>query len=499
MTPQQLRDSLSTDFNLIGFVDLADLTDNPSAVFKFFAPRYQQEFQINDRIVIYTSQPIPDQLITHLYRTANFIDISNWFILLCTETDINQQLSNLCCSESTDPISFQNLVVTLNNTKNLSNDYMLPDTVCAIPWMNLEITPAGSIKPCCMSEDTIGNIQKDSLTDVFNGFYMQQLRQDFLDGKKNPGCNNCWSRESKGLASTRQHNIRRLREPFLTKFLHKPEIAQLDIKFQNTCNFKCRICNSESSSLYAAEESKFYNIPLVPQTKWSESDNFINQINNLLPSITNIDMYGGEPFLIKRFAETLKLAVDQDLAKNIRLHYNSNGSVWPSELIKYWPNFKLVDIHFSIDAVGDQFNLQRGGSWDDVESNILKIKNLGFSNMSISVMPTVSVMNILYIDQVIDWAKSHDLQVFVNHLSSPLEFSLLELTRQAKDLVLKKHQASQWPEMKHILNYVQSLPDSNGENFCNKTQWFDSIRQENFSDSHTEIANAMGYVYNKQV
>jgi hypothetical protein len=69
---------------------------------------------------------------------------------------------------------------------------------------------------------------------------------------------------------------------------------------------------------------------------------------------------------------------------------------------------------------------------------------------------------------------------------------------QVNDIVLKKHQDSPWPEMKNILNYIQSLPDSDGTMFCKKIQWFDSIRKENFSDSHFEIANAMGYVYNKQ-
>ena len=133
------------------------------------------------------------------------------------------------------------------------------------------------------------------------------------------------------------------------------------------------------------ENKKFYRILYKPSyavqaRELTQMQSILqNQINHLLPSITNIDMYGGEPFLIKRFSEILKSAVDRDLAKHIRLHYNSNGSVWPSELINYWPNFKLVDINFSIDAIGDQFNLQRGGSWNDVESNILKIKNLGFN------------------------------------------------------------------------------------------------------------------------
>ena len=49
----------------------------------------------------------------------------------------------------------------------------------------------------------------------------------------------------------------------------------------------------------------------------------------------------------------------------------------------------------------------------------------------------------------------------------------------------------------HQLKIIQQLPDSSGINFNKQVDWFDNIRNENFSESHFEIANAMGYVYNK--
>ena len=100
----------------------------------------------------------------------------------------------------------------------------------------------------------------------------------------------------------------------MLEYFERPQISMLDIKFQTTCNFKCRVCNSSSSSLHAEEQSKFLNIPLVPQLKWSESDSFINQVNSLLPTLTNIDMYGGEPFLLNKFAKVLKQAVVSGVA-----------------------------------------------------------------------------------------------------------------------------------------------------------------------------------------
>lgn len=499
MTPEQLYASLSTKFNLINFIDLAELSASAGSAIDFFKSNYKPEYQVDDRIVIYSDQSIDDALLSHIYDVANFIDVSNWFVLFCTSTDISQQLSRVCETASADPVPFQNLVVELSHTNNLSTQYHLPETMCAIPWSNLEIQSSGTIAPCCMFRGSVGHIQKDTLTDVFYGTQMKNLRTAFLNGEKPGGCKNCWDKESKGLTSIRQHNAKRLKEKFVTDFLYNPTISHLDIKFQNTCNFKCRICNAESSSLYAAEQAKYAGIPLAPQLKWSEDPSFIEQINKLLPNITNIDMFGGEPFLIKKFAETLKTAVDQGYAKNIRLHYNSNGSTWPEHLIEYWPHFKCVDIHFSIDAIGKRAELQRGGHWPDIEANILRIKNLNFQNMSLSIMPAISAMSIYYIDEVVDWAKKHDFQIFVSHVINPEGFSLNSLTTEARDLILKKHRNNPWPEMKKIIEFLESSEVSDGKKFCEQTQWFDSVRQENFSESHPEIAKALGYVYNKNL
>jgi MoaA/NifB/PqqE/SkfB family radical SAM enzyme len=209
-------------------------------------------------------------------------------------------------------------------------------------------------------------------------------------------------------------------------------------------------------------------------------------------------MYGGEPFLVKKFKKVLELAVNNNHARNIRLHYNSNGSIWPEQFLPYWHCFKLVDIHFSIDAIGDQFDLQRGGNWYKVEENILKLKSLGLPNLSISVMPTISIMNVYYIDQVYDWATKHGFPIFVSHARG-VGMELQYLTREAKELVIKKFKNHHWNEIQNIIKIIQELPDSNGQEFRSNTKWFDQVREESFSKNHREIAEAMGYVYNRTV
>jgi sulfatase maturation enzyme AslB (radical SAM superfamily) len=284
-----------------------------------------------------------------------------------------------------------------------------------------------------------------------------------------------------------------LKTDLVTKYLDAPTITSLDISPGNTCNFKCRICGPKASSLFAQEVQSNTDIISVKSLNWPDSSpKVLEEIIGLLPSLTNIDMYGGEPFLIKHLYRLVQEAVDQDQAKHIRLHYNSNGSIYPAGLIEHWKKFKHIDIQFSIDNVRERFELERGGSWSEVEANICRLVDLKLPNLKISIMPTVNVMNILYLDEVLQWADSLGLPVNFNYLSTPAEFSIKNLTAQAKKIIIEKLKNHPRSEVINMLATIQSLPDSDGKDFVNLSKHFDRIRNQNLLTTHRDIATAMG-------
>jgi radical SAM protein with 4Fe4S-binding SPASM domain len=488
-----LEQQLSPTVNILTMLDLGDLSKSPSALFKILDAHYREKYNHQDRIVFYTAHIPSEKFFQYLYEAVNFIDISNCFILICGPSELEQLINSYCGKYSTDPIPFQFFQTSIQDTCNIEDKFSLPDTICAIPWTNLEILQNGNITPCCRNSLVLGNIKDTTLTQAFHSELLQQLRNKLMDGQRPSACNGCWGLEEKNLTSMRVHNAKRLKKDFLTKYIDQPELSTLDIKFNNTCNFKCRICSSDSSSLFAQEQNKFLGKIVNSQNNWSEDQQFISQVVENLPSITNIDMFGGEPFLIKGFSKVLKLAVEGNHSSNIRLHYNSNGSIWPLHSLPYWPSFKMVDIHFSIDAIGKQFELQRGGCWEDVESNILRIKSLRLPNLTISIMPTISIMNVYYIDQVYDWSKKYGFPIFVNYVSGA-GLELTYLTNESKKIISEKFKNHPWKEIQNILKIIQKLPDNDGEQFRSKIKWFDQVRQEKFAESHLEIAKAMRYV-----
>ena len=71
--------------------------------------------------------------------------------------------------------------------------------ICILPWVSVETSPLGEIKPCCLAIDPVvdndGNVLKlsnSTLTEAYNSNYMRDLRQSFLNGEKPETCKRCW-------------------------------------------------------------------------------------------------------------------------------------------------------------------------------------------------------------------------------------------------------------------------------------------------------------------
>ena len=239
MTPiSQLEKTLQTQYNLKCFIDLAELTTSPTRAYQHFDRCYQEVFDHNDRLVFYTSEIVSDQLLQHLYKATDLIDVSNYFVLICSPHQIKQPVNK-------DP--FQTLQIFLEATNSFQENFVVSNTLCPLPWRHVEVLSSGEVRPCCVYTDSVDHVKNNSLNHAFNNTKFQTLRQDLLSGKRPSGCNKCWENEKNGLTSNRHYHMRLLKKELLTKDLDNPAIKSLDLKPGNTCNFKCRICNPVSS------------------------------------------------------------------------------------------------------------------------------------------------------------------------------------------------------------------------------------------------------------
>lgn len=398
---------------------------------------------------------------------------------------------------------------------------MLPHPkICILPWVSVETTPTGTMRACCLSTEEIHHDQQKLTVDkglsaAYRSSSMVQLREQFIKGERPSSCQRCWAEEDAGRTSKRQWHLRKFAGQTAQVRWHETQPEQLwflDLKLGNICNLKCRICGTWSSSKWAQEEIDFQTITdpkltraytQLKQGQWPrQSNNFWNDLKSLLPQIRYIEFTGGEPFLIKEHVELLQKAVDLELAKEINIHYNTNGTVWDQDLVQVWQHFNSVEIAFSIDNIGQRFELERSGAkWQEVCQNINYAKLLRHQskNIRLQVCMTMNIQNVYYFDQLSNWAMEQGFDmVYVNMLHDPPHMNIGRMTSRARDLVIDKLKTAvvhprMINEVQGLINFISNGPGSNGTEFCEFMQRTDNNRAENFAHTHPEIAEAMGY------
>lgn len=401
----------------------------------------------------------------------------------------------------------------------------LPKSICMLPWVSIETSPIGTARPCCLAQEEIVDNQgfkfdlnKDNLETIYHSKYMQNLRQQFRNGKKPATCKLCWDEESAGRTSKRIHSQVRLKELYTKVDWDNDNPNQLwflDLKLGNICNLKCRICGSWSSSKWAAEEleyvpkdfSKKDHIAYqwLKQGSWPRNSdtNFWENLKQLVPNIKYLEFTGGEPWLIQEHIDLLKFAVAQGYSKNIDIHYNTNATQWPTDLVQIWKDFGRVDIAFSIDNVGEKFEYERyGASWSTANEIIDAVHSLQmlYSNITTQLCFTVNIQNVYYLDELLSWADTKNFgDIYFNMLHSPDHMSIQCMTPIAQELVLNKLNTTLWrskkyqQEIDNITKFIKNGSGSDGKEFLEKMQRTDAYRKQNFKNTHPEIAMAMGY------
>lgn len=395
---------------------------------------------------------------------------------------------------------------------------MLPEKICMLPWISIETSPIGTARPCCLAIDEITktdgskyNLRETTLEEIYHSEYMQNLRKEFLAGNKPKTCQRCWDEEAAGRTSKRMNSRIRLKEYYDSidwNNLDPNQLWFIDLKLGNICNLKCRICGSWSSSKWAKEEIdyvggnrkehlayKFLQLGAWPR----ETEVFWDNLRTLLPNIKYFEFTGGEPFLIQQHFDLLEYAVKHDYAKNIEIHYNTNGTVFPDQH-HLWNHFKHVEVAFSIDNTEQKFEYERYGAlWDEVQANLSKFAQLRTSKLSTQLCTTVNIQNVYYLPEVCEWVATQTFDhVYFNMLHDPWHMNVGRMTAEAKQLVIDKLTAHQFDpkyrmEIMRIIKFIENGETSDGNDFVVKMQQADEYRNQSFLTTHPEIARAMGY------
>lgn len=230
------------------------------------------------------------------------------------------------------------------------------------------------------------------------------------------------------------------------------------------------------------------------------SPEFWQDLETLLPNVTEFEFTGGEPFLISEHFDVLEKAVELGVSQQIDLHYNTNGTVWPQQA-HIWKHFNRVEIAFSIDNIGEKFELERSGAnWNQLLATIVSAREFfSVKRIQLQACVTVSVYNILDLPEICAWMdQQHFDSVYLNLLHDPWYLNISRMTDQAKARAAEKlsvlfdHEKF-GDDIKQIVAFMQAGVSSDGKEFCSVVKDIDIVRKEDFSRTHRDIARAMNY------
>ena len=401
------------------------------------------------------------------------------------------------------------------------------DKFCVLPWVSIEASPIGTVRPCCLADDEIvddaGNkfeLSTADFADIQNSNHMRGLRKQFLAGERPQTCRKCWNEERGGRTSKRMHTLDRLKHSIAdTEWTAdaKP-LMFLDLKLGNICNLKCRICGSWSSSQFATEEinqlpreqqKSSYPYQMLRAGAWPrENSQFWQQIDSVLTDIRYIEFTGGEPFMIDEHFDMLQGIVDRGIAHQVEIHYNTNGTQWPERGEAIWRHFKTVEIAFSIDDIGERFEYQRSNAnWQEVCANLDRFRDLKecHKNIVLQVCTTVNVFNVRYLDQVAQWIDKNKESfnfVYWNMMHDAWYFSIATLPDDAKSAITEHLRSADVPpqyreEFDRIIYFMNTGASTDGFMLRMKIADLDRKRNQNMLDIQPEMAALLGYNFNQ--
>ena len=369
---------------------------------------------------------------------------------------------------------------------------------CYHPWAGLDVAPSGEIKPCCKFRPDLENWKKFYIQDGVKTYTSSEeilnLRKQFLEGKKPAGCVRCWKDEAAGYPSKRQIDYNNFTAELDRYDLSSQDrILFFDIPMGNFCNLKCRICNPGASTTWIKEWKDLFGEKFKTQD-WHQNPKVWNDLISYTKDSLEIHVSGGEPFLYdtSTHLDLLDSLIQSNSSKNIKLHYNTNGTVFPKEdYWKKWKSFSWVDVSLSIDDMEQRFEYNRHpANWDTVKENLLQYRNriVMRKNMQLSISTTVSAFTIFYLEEFFDFmSANHIPEPWLGRLNHPHYYRASVFPDHVKEKIREKLQNSKYKNIQKIVSWLDDDDSKQLDNFLKYVDLHDQYRKENFQQIFPEL------------
>ena len=268
-------------------------------------------------------------------------------------------------------------------------------TFCMAPWTHTYLSPQTERRMCCASREPAqsfkqyidtGNDAKEykplTLKEHWNSDHMKSVRLRMMAGEELSECEVCDHK----LLNTNVYRSywnqlfkNKIDEAFDstddTGATTMPTIS-FDYRFNNLCNFKCRMCGDMLSSSWEAESRKhktwtkesqpWMASPLREQITKFQDTQIVKEFVEAVETKTIKEIYwcGGEPLMWDMHWNAMKRIIELGFAKEVYVRYNTNlsrTSFRGTKLFDLLPQFQDWQICSSLDGTGEVGEYIRDG------------------------------------------------------------------------------------------------------------------------------------------
>ncbi len=314
------------------------------------------------------------------------------------------------------------------------------NTFCVLPWTHLATYTSGSVLLCCVAQNDLNlNLNETTLAQAWNSEKLKDVRKKMLAGQKVSSCTHCYREEAAGHESHRitENNAWEFRftgewiENRVEKTLEDgslPEgLVSVDLRLGNTCNLTCVMCRPQDSSRWQALAKKLENSLRIEKMyhewrekadinqsrfEWYKKQEFWQDLMQILPSLRELIIGGGEPMLLEEHRVLIEACVSSGHASHIQLRYHTNGTTLDPQIFDSWKHFQIVETFISLDGIKDHNHyLRYPASWPAIEKNLNTLDNYPHGNLRAMLLCSVHALNVYYLDEYAKWVENQNFKI----------------------------------------------------------------------------------------
>ncbi len=312
-------------------------------------------------------------------------------------------------------------------------------TFCPIPFLQLQLNPLGDLSACCYSgEYKVGDVHRSTIEEIWNGEVMRRWRKEFLTGEikicktalETFGC---------------QKNYQHLNHLVEFSEIQKAMPQRLDLRLNGRCNLECVMCDVWSQ----------------PNGMYDKSDLWEIGPTKIFPSLKEVDMLGGEPFIQKdtfRFIdEVLKVNTSCTWGFITNCHYRLSA-----QLLGTLDKLDLRHIHMSLDAVSPDTYAKVRLKGDLVKvmetvNGFIEFRNRrSAAGRGFALFASFCVQrgNWFELPEFFDFCRKHNLEPIVQEVIGREQLSLQGLNSDEKAELKRLYTSRISPDRQHMVRSI---------------------------------------------